>query len=431
MRMSARECGSALLVALAMVVIALGLAAALLAAVMAEMQVSAHARDRAQALYIAEAGVNHSLTEIGSALDIAGDGLGTIDGSFGGGQYSVIAVPSGTAYILHSTGTLREEQRKVEAIVEPVEAVLFQRAALGTEHTYVGSNPTIDSYDSTLGSYASQAVNSYEGRTYALASGHVQSNASARFGWDLWSTPFVFGDFRPGPGCSVEWIATQGHVSGSTAPQAEIVTPIEIVPPAVPLGGAVFLGGSSAATIGPGDVGVASVVIQDTAAVTIVGPARVVIAGDAWLLGRARVNVDAAGGPVEIFVGGQFWSDSGTKIDNPTQRPGDLTIFITGTSAATHRSSSPLYGCFYATRAGVVLYNAEVMGAVVGKAVHFPGNSRLHYDLDLGRRTKRIPGRYRVTLWREVTLGPMSEPSSAASAMAALSSGASVFGSPS
>jgi hypothetical protein len=400
-----RARGSALVATLIVISIALAMIAALLAATFAETRLSSGARDDVQALYIAEAGIADALNEIASAVDRDGDGLGTIARSFGGGSYAAVATPTGTAYLIRSSGTIRQQVRTVQALFERATAVLFPRAALGTLLVWFGNGPTVDAWDSSLGTYASQAGSSYGGRTYAVAAGNVLSNGAVTA--NPTGSPFVFGDVAPGAGFSVP---PNVYVSGSTAPAGAPVLPIEVLPPAIAGTSSLSLtGAGNSATIGPGDVAYTGLTVQNSARLTIRGPARVVISGDARVQSSATVTIDATNGPVQLFVGGGFTTDQTAALNTSTWKPADFTVFMTGTGEAEHSAAAPFYGSFYATKSSVTIrQSADVYGAIVGKSIYLRGSSRLHYDADLGRRGNVIPGRYRMKLWRELVPGASS-----------------------
>ena len=67
--------------------------------------------------------------------------------------------------------------------------------AFGDESMLMDSNAMVDSYDSSLGTYASQATNGTDPDHYAGESGNVGSNGNI----DLLANTVVHGNATPGP----------------------------------------------------------------------------------------------------------------------------------------------------------------------------------------------------------------------------------------
>ena len=76
---------------------------------------------------------------------------------------------------------------------------LFFAVLNSREQLTLNADVTIDSFDSTLGTYASQAVNSTLGRPHAGTDGDVSSNACIVMN----ANAMVLGDATPGPGYGV------------------------------------------------------------------------------------------------------------------------------------------------------------------------------------------------------------------------------------
>jgi hypothetical protein len=427
--MSARaaERGSALVVSTIMIVVALGIVGALLAVIQAQTQLAGGARDGVQALYIAEAGVNDGMAEIVSGVDVDGDGLGSLARSFAGGQYVVVATPSGTAYIMHSTGTVRQVQRTVEAVFAPGSG-LFPNAVNGGANVLVRDSAFVDSWDSGLGSFASQAASTYNGRPHAGAAASVLSGNA--FGFSPASPsapPAVFGSATLG-GSSVSG-SPPGTVSGTVVTGNTGYTAPPMIPaPSLASSGALALTGTQTQTIGPGDVAYDSIRLSSSAQLTIRGPARVVVGGSGvWLANTSNLTVDTSGGPVQLFVQGStgqndptyspdwalaFKADSGTQVVNTTGIASTFTVFVTdGSGVGLYSSAAPFSGGIYAPSGAVFFATGgstapiDVYGAIVASVVRIRGKTALHYDAALTRVPTGTTGGYVLKMWHELAPG--------------------------
>jgi Tfp pilus assembly protein PilX len=405
-----RQHGSALVAALLLTTVGLGMVAALLLAVSAEGRLAAGTRADVQALYAAEAGLNDAIAEIRGAVDADGDGLGTVSRSFGGGSYAALATPTGTSYVIRSTGTYAGSVRTVVARLSAVTTTLFPRAALGTQAVALGSSGSgtaaIDSYDSRVGSYAAQAIYdpSAGGHFRAGKAGNVASTGAISLGS---ASNAIFGDASPGVGSAVAMVAG-AYVSGATVP-GSVGTPAAVTAPSFASVGSVSGGDDWRGTIGPGDFGYDAVALRGQAALTIRGPSRIVVRGDVTVANQSRFTFDATDGAIQLFVKGRLSTDPGTTFASVTQKPQDVALYLLGSSAAgqnmTYQAGGQFSGVIYAASADVTLSAGEVFGAVIGRTVRLSGAALLHYDIALGDRPIPLPNAYRLVAWRELPPG--------------------------
>jgi hypothetical protein len=146
----------------------------------------------------------------------------------------------------------------------------------------------------------------------------------------------------------------------------------------------------------------------------------VALGSDQWLVIDGPVVLDVTGnlstanngciiitsnGSLEIHLGGNLTLDGG-GIANTTKAPRKLAIIAKTTNpydTLTMGSTTPFYGVFYTPNNALAFNNnVTIYGAVVAKWVTFTASPAIHYDLDLRRRT--FPGLvtpFAISNWRE------------------------------
>ena len=139
---------------------------------------------------------------------------------------------------------------------------------------------------------------------------------------------------------------------------------------------------------------------------TVLGPARIVC-DDFLLASNAEFQVDAQGGPVEVYVNNDFVMGSNTLASSLTQVASDLSFFLLSDNIQNEDlvefdSNSKLYGTIYAPNAFIKIdSNFELFGALVAKRVELNSNSKVHFDEALRRSsTGSTLGGWEVLCWR-------------------------------
>src|SRR5262245_52188208 len=176
-----------------------------------------------RALELAETGLARAQMEISGEVDRDGDGIGNAHGSFAGGTYSVTATQNGSDWTLVSIGRVPKGLRRIEQGVHrtPGGGMSYGLMATG-DITVQGTNTQTDSYDSRLGSYASQATNTDATGTYANTKGGIGTNGNINVGGGR-----IRGDAVAGVGGATS-ISGGGVVTGGTAPRS---TPLALPDP--------------------------------------------------------------------------------------------------------------------------------------------------------------------------------------------------------
>jgi len=239
-------------------------------------------------------------------------------------------------------------------------------------------NVTIDSWDSTLGTYASQATNSYSGTTYAGAAGGAASNA----GIQLDSGVKVFGDVHSGPGFSVSQ-AGSAHVSGSTSASLDKVPLVQIPVPVVAASGVYSVANNATKTINPGTYHYTNLTQGKFSTLKVVGPATIVL--DGYTTGvSATLEIDATNGPVTIYDTGVWSVDKNYRVMPKTGSPIDGAFLISSAGTVQFDQGSKIGFGFYAPNATIeVDQNAEVWGALAADNIDVYQGTKFHFDENL------------------------------------------------
>ena len=267
------------------------------------------------------------------------------------------------------------------------------------------SNAMVDSYDSSLGTYASQATNGIDPDQYAGESGNVGSNGNI----DLLANTVVHGNATPGPAGTVT-VGPSASVSGATSP---MVVPAELPPidvPVIPSSGDLVVPAGNTVVLGAGDYHFTSLAAGSDAILQINGPARVVF--DALALNSTeQLLVDGTNGDVEIYVETDFLLDSNTLMAPISGIPSELQLFLNGDNIGgpldqvVLNSNAEFYGRLYAPHAAIDLQsNFALYGSIVTRRLKLDSNSRVHFDTTL---TAAMSGSvligFETVSWRELS----------------------------
>ena len=353
-------------------------------------EVTSTTADR-RAQYLAEAGIAEAMTNLRVRNPSAPNpptgtynyGPGTI-GSINNPAYLadgvlwVQAVPTpGTARTtLTSIAMAGSGRAALEVEVEDIrQSPLFPNVLNSREQLTVNADVMVDSYDSSLGTYASQAVNTSGIHTYAGTNGDVSSNK----GVVVNANAHVFGDATPGPGYAVT-LNSGSVVTGSTAPAPNPFSFPQIAIPAVPPGSPMSVPNGSSQVLGAGKHSFTGLAIGKSATLTVQGPATIVV--DDFTGGKdARLVIDASAGPVTIFVRNTYNHINGFEAVPASGSPMALAWMIDGTQSINFPSASKVRGAFYAPNADITFTsNNEAWGSFAGNRVAMSSSMKFHYD---------------------------------------------------
>ena len=303
-------------------------------------------------------------------------------------------------YSLKSTGLDSIARERLELVMREIPDGFFRYAVFGAQGVLMRPESFVDSYDSELGSYASQ----YDGSLgYADEAGNVGSNEDIIVA----TNAEIHGNATPGPDGIVDLSAPQSYVSGSTEPAKEIINLPAINVPPIPSAGPWSLK-SKSATLPSGDYHYSSLDLSSGASLTIVGPARVVL-DNFQLRSNTTLSVDTSAGPVQIFATGNLQLESNSNLVTNSSRPRDMAFFISAddskkpTPIVDFSAQSNYVGLIYAPSAEVSFSaNFAVYGSVMGREVTMGANSAVHYDSSLLFDDTNGPPEFETVSWRPI-----------------------------
>jgi hypothetical protein len=149
----------------------------------------------------------------------------------------------------------------------------FMGMLFANNHLQMDKDIVVDSYDSSLGSYASQAVNVKDGpHLRGVVRQHRHSNATITLEKDV----HVFGDAHTGPGYTLS-MDGGSYVSGSTTPAAKTVPLAAITVPALGSSGAYTVASNQTKTLNPGSYKYTGMTMNQNCKLVIKGPAAIVV----------------------------------------------------------------------------------------------------------------------------------------------------------
>jgi hypothetical protein len=402
-----RRAGSALVIA--MVTIS-GLAVASMTLIQYSLAVDRERTDgtsEAHAHYLAESGLHEAATSILFG-DTGSLGSEAAPIAFADGVFWTVATDLGDdMWSIRSTAMAGKGRHALEAVVELVPRGNVETAVFSGQRLTLDKGIFSDSYDSALGSYASQATNDRDGVQYAGTRGDIGSgdDLSIKNGAE------VFGNVLYGPG---DELKAQGKALDGVSGEAlesdlEPNYPAVSAPAAGPSLGQVHLHGDSGSTdmdlvIGPGVVRYDSLTIHSDAQVKLVGPLTLVV-DDAMKL-DAELDVDATNGQVALFVGQSLKIRKQAEVNVSTGSAADFLVLVGTQEDKQEKVKStkvtvdgPFTGVIYAPHSKVeVRQNAEIFGALIGDAAYLQSGARIHFDEALIRMESELVGEPRLRL---------------------------------
>lgn len=410
--------GTALLIAVVVVVIMVGLATGFLVLSAAQGSATVNNQTRIQSFYVAEAGLNAAIAEARSGIDTDGDGLGVLAAEpHGGGTFSTVAflvdgatvtpVTAGTSVPgagnaelrIQSTGTYQGVVRRLEVSLDLGGAGGFVAGLFGDDFVTVSGTVATDSYDSSLGPYAAQATNvDGEGLPYARDDGDVGSNGPITIS----GTVDIRGDAVAGPSYSTS-ISGATVVTGSIAPATSPtpLPPVVYSPPPIPPTD-FQLSGKGTTAIAAGDYHYSKFTLGGSRTLTISGDVTLYVDGDVSISGTSAIQL-LPGATLTIEHGAGSINISGTGLVNDDGRPPSLAINSASTTGSINISgTSDFYGAVNAPQTEVKISGtSDAYGAVIGRSITMSGTADFHYDEALGALGGGAPT-YDVLSWQEL-----------------------------
>ncbi len=343
------------------------------------------------------------------------------------------------APVIYAEGTVNiagggSAKTQLRATIAP--APLFPNGLGATTLVRLPTSATIDSYDSSLGTY-NQTTTPYSagspnrGSSAVVAGGNTGGTAvtltSARVNGYVSASPASTSPYAPNwtyGGTAIVTNVASPTVPGTRVdltrvsrspyiPQFDIQTVSGGTTITLPSGSTTRLGTPGATT--PSIYTISGNLDRTAGASTdilmIVGPVIMNVTGRLYL--TAGRIVIASTGSLQVRFGGQLWVGGGSPVatvQNLTYDPKKCILIgtSTGNSAGSHYywSTDNFYGVIYMPSAYLSTWtNVPIYGALSARNIAFPqAGGQLHYDTSL--RYTTIPGvdqPYGITEWRELT----------------------------
>ena len=363
-------------------------------------------QEKIHADYVCQAGLSQAMYQLQRGLpgDVASQNNPSV---WGTSQFYVQETHvTPTVIRLTAVGMDDRDGASQELTVREVPNTIWQYGAFGREFLHMDSNARVDSYNSTLGTYASQAVNGSGSNTYALSNGDIGSNGDIA----LDQNATVWGDALAGPS-HMTTILGNAAVTGSTIPASQQVQLPAINVPSYPSVGNWTV--NSDTTLGAGNYHYGDLRIGTGRTLTFTGPSNVVCS-NMWLRSNAAIVVNATNGPVNFYVIDDFILESNAQIHSTTYHPIDVRINLLSDNVINPEvnveidefdlnSNTAVYGTILAPTAAVTINsNFQMYGSLMARSLDVDSNARFHFDEALIAATANEIPTYETICWREL-----------------------------
>ena len=369
------------------------------------------ARELQAARYVTEAGLNAAFVDMraGNPGDMGSE---QDEVELGGGTFWVdVENLGGSDTRLVSTGTAQGQKVRSELIVREVETGVPSFGVFGDELLYIESNAFVDSYNSSLGPYATQAIFTDGNDVWASENGHIASNANIY----VTQNGGVHGDATPGV-TSTTTVSGNATVSGSTLSiSTPFVMPTLEFPPGTPSGNLIVSGDQ---TLASGTYFLNDLTLNANSTLTVTGPV-VFVVDDLQLKSNSELVIDTTAGGAEFYVRDDFILESNTLLAPLSLDPSQLSVSLKGNNVIDptvdveidpdlevgFKSNSQMYGTLFAPKAYIeIRSNFELFGALMARRLLISSNSMIHYDEHLGEVDEDTEINYEIVGWREVPI---------------------------
>ncbi len=381
-----------------------------LSVVMLDMAESAQAEqsrtsDRMRAQYAAEAAASRAVAmlqaggtgAIGSEAQAAGLDAASywVDSS---------ANAAGDVRTLVASASSDRATARVQVTMNAVPDSIWRFAAFGDDTLHMDSNARVDSYNSTLGTWAAQAVNGSGSNLYANDKGNVGSNGDVT----LDQNSKVWGSAQCGPEAATT-VLGNAVVTGSTTPAP---TTVELPPlsiPNLPSSGDRTVNGTL--NLPAGNYRYNTFNMRSGAIVNVTGPATIVTT-NFLMRQNTQFRVNATNGPVKIYVYDDFVLSSNAQMYALDFNPDKVQVNLESDNVIDpdvtveldvidFDSNTKIYGTIYAPNAHIeVDSNLELFGAMMARSIDLDSNARVHYDENLARARSNGSVVWQQVAWR-------------------------------
>lgn len=277
-------------------------------------------------------------------------------------------VPPGSIHLV-SMGNYAGSTVKDEALIS-VSSSIFNEAIFVDKNINLNGTVTIDSFDSSQGSYAATHTNS---------GGNIGTNSAASGSVDLVGNVDIFGTVNAGPG-AVE--TTTVSASGNSTYQGfNMFDPERALTPYTTTVGTNLGSINASRGITYLEPGTYTNITGRGQSVIQLKPGKYVITGNIDLSGGSILQLSTEPGKVEIYAMGNI-SIAGGGIVNTTLDPKRLIIYGgPETKEVVLSGGAQSYFGVYAPAAEIEIRgNSQLFGAIVGDSLKLNGTAQIHFD---------------------------------------------------
>ncbi len=279
---------------------------------------------------------------------------------------------------------------------------LFSYAAYAQNTVSLSNNAVIDSFNSTLGTYAATKG----------SSGHVGTNAGTAGAIALDNNATIKGDASTGAsgtvttGNNASVTGTQTHANNVTltaisAPSA--LSAVTINPDSSAASATKSVGNNDSATLTAGNWKYAAMSLSNNATLTIDGDVSLYLTSSTALTTANNVVINvSAGSSLTVYSDGVISLGNNSSVNNVSKVASKFMIYssYTGTTGISLSNNGGIYGAIHAPLTGVSMNNnVDIYGAVVGKSIVLDNNANVHYDQAL--QSIQGSGGYSTSNWQE------------------------------
>lgn len=398
--------GSALVYALATVLLIGGLSASFLQLSTGMSRRQAEGLEKKEAFYLAEAGLTEAL--VGLRQGRTGN-VGSMDApaSFGDGLFWVEATGLGAGLTqlecTAMTGGARATLSLVSSDGSPGVAAL---GLFGLNQLEIMPGSLIDAYESAAGAYVPPApkkkttggalgglLGGVTGTTQPPATPKLPAIVGSGGGVTISGTTalptMVQGDVFSGPDTAV---TVSGDVTVTGTKETMVDDPVlpAVSVPDLPSQTGIDHSGAYPLVVPAGAGSYPTLRVQSEAQVVVQGPATLVV-GALEVDPGGTLTLDASGGPIQLFVtDGCQLAPSSTLTVTPSD-PTQVSIQLPSETEDPVElfSNASFYGYVYAPNASVqVASSFEVFGSLVAEHLSFLGPVKLHFDHTLAAKAE-------------------------------------------
>jgi hypothetical protein len=380
--------GSALLIALALMLLVSAVGIITVDSANTDIELSYNQLHEEQAFYVAEAGAKQALWQLNDSCAWRN---GYSDRSFGDGSYTVAMTDSlddvalFDTVIVRSTGEVKGSRTTIELTTVPVYIYPFKYAMFADAGIVLDRETCTNSYDSDSGTYAATVLDSL---------GDIGSNGTVT------SSQLV----NFGGGISV---ATPGGISlgsgntftGDTTSTADSVQ-------LDPISADEMSWARSNSIAQSGMSGTGYTYNNGTKTLTTGASGSITLTSGVYYfssitMGKSSSINLAPGANVRIYVAGNILFNQLSTI-NAGGTPSNLLVYSTGTSLAFNQGNL-FNGAFYGPDAHIQYdQTTQVYGALVGNTIKLDRYACFHYDRSLARVTHGTTGEMIAVAWGEI-----------------------------